>query len=81
MSNKKEDLDFIQTASIICGQHGCTLDSVDGRTINIICPGGKEQEAKCAKAIERFVKGVDPKVEVSDGPICGCDGNCDQCGH
>jgi len=38
---------------------GCTIDSVDieGRTVSITCPGGKEQEIECAMAIGEIMEG------------------------
>lgn len=53
----QEDQDFLQIVSIVTSQLGCTIESVDGRTISINCPGGKDQEIKCAQAIEEVIEG------------------------
>ncbi len=53
----QEDQDFLQIVSLVTSQLGCTIESVDGRTISINCPGGKEQEIKCAMAIEEIIEG------------------------
>jgi len=34
----QEDQDFLQIVSIVTSQLGCTIESVDGRTISINCP-------------------------------------------
>lgn len=90
MTERKE-LNLIEAVSIICAQQGCTLESIDGRTINIHCPGGKEQEIKCANAVQQFMEGTSPSVEVYDtpegepeddgccggnNPSCNCGGEC-----
>lgn len=53
----QEDQDFLQIVSIVTSQLGCTIESVDGRTISINCPSGKDQEIKCAQAIEEIIEG------------------------
>ena len=52
----QEELDFLQIVSVVTSQIGCTMESVDGKTIAINCPGGKDQELKCAKAIETIIE-------------------------
>ncbi|MBW2019942.1 MAG: hypothetical protein JRI58_08425 [Deltaproteobacteria bacterium] len=55
----QEDLNFIQIVSIVTSRFGCTIDSIDieGRTVSITCPGGKEQEIECAMAIGDIIEG------------------------
>lgn len=53
----QEDLDFLQLVSLVTSQLGCTIESVDGRTVAIHCPGGKDQEVRCAMAIEELIEG------------------------
>ncbi len=53
----QEDQDFLQIVSIVTSQLGCTIESVDGRSISINCPGGKDQEIKCAQVIEEIIEG------------------------
>jgi len=55
----QEDLNFLQVVSIVTSRLGCTIDSVDidGRCVSITCPGGKEQESKCAMAIGDIIEG------------------------
>jgi len=52
----QEDQDFLQLVSIVTSQFGCTIDSVDGRTISITCPT-KDIEVACAQAIEEIIEG------------------------
>ncbi len=55
----QEELNFIQVVSIVTSGMGCTIDSIDieGRSISIICPDGKEQEMECAMAIGEIIEG------------------------
>ena len=55
----KEDLNFLQVVSIVTSRFGCTIDGIDleGRTLSITCPRGKEQEIECATAIEDIMEG------------------------
>lgn len=53
----QEDLDFLQMVSLVTSQLGCSIESVDGRTVAIYCPEGKDQEVKCAMAIEEIIEG------------------------
>ena len=60
----KQDLNFLQIVSIVTSRLGCTIDSIDveGRTVSIACPGGKEQETDCAAAIGEIIEGtLDPE--------------------
>jgi len=60
----KQDLNFLQIVSIVTSRLGCTIDSIDveGRTVSIACPGGKEQETDCATAIGEIIEGtLDPE--------------------
>ena len=55
----QEELNFVQVVSVVTSRMGCTIDSIDveGRTISITCPGGKEQEMECAMAIGEIIEG------------------------
>ncbi len=55
----QEDLTFLQIVSIVTSRIGCIIDTIDieGRSVSIICPGGKEQEIKCAIAIGEIIEG------------------------
>lgn len=55
----REDLNFLQVVSIVTSRFGCTIDSIDleGRTVSITCPGGKDQEVECATAIGHIIEG------------------------
>lgn len=55
----REDLNFLQVVSIVTSRFGCTIDSIDleGRTVSITCPGGKEEEIECATAIGDIIEG------------------------
>jgi hypothetical protein len=55
----QEDLNFLQVVSIVTSRFGCTIDSIDveGRTVSITCPGGKEEEVECATAIGDIIEG------------------------
>ncbi|MFH1077323.1 MAG: hypothetical protein V1753_10930 [Pseudomonadota bacterium] len=50
-----EDMEFLQIVSVVTAQLGCTIENIDGTTISINCPGGREQEARCAMAIEEIM--------------------------
>ena len=53
-----EDLNFVQVVSIVTSGMGCTIDSIDieGRSVSITCPGGREQEMECAMAIGEIIE-------------------------
>ena len=52
------DVEFIQLVSLAASQAGCMVDLIEGKTININCPEGREQEEQCAYAIEEATKNV-----------------------
>jgi hypothetical protein len=53
-----EDLNFVQVVSIVTSGMGCTIDTIDieGRSVSITCPGGREQEMECAMAIGEIIE-------------------------
>jgi hypothetical protein len=55
----QEDLNFLQIVSIVTSRFGCTIDSIDieGRSVSITCPGGKDDEMECAMAIGDIIQG------------------------
>jgi hypothetical protein len=53
-----KSIEFIQLVSLVASQMGCMVEMVDGTTININCPGGKQQEVLCAQAIEEATDGI-----------------------
>ena len=55
----QEELNFVQVVSIVTSGMGCTIDSIDveGRSVSITCPGGREHEMECAMAIGEIIEG------------------------